>query len=181
MNENLTNQSRTKNVALYGLFIALVYAATRFINIPGPTPGGLFHLGNVMAFTIAIVFGKKSGAVSGAFGMALFDLTSPYAIWAPFTFVIRFAMGYILGYLSSKGDSSKLKSIAFNSLGIIIASIILIVGYYIAEVILYHNFITPLESVWGNFMQCVVGTVIGLPLSTSLKLAFKSRHIATEL
>lgn len=59
MNNTTTNQSKIKNLALYGLFIALVYVATRFINIPGPTSGGLFHLGNVMAFTIAIVFGKK--------------------------------------------------------------------------------------------------------------------------
>lgn len=177
MNEN----SKTRNTALYGLFIALVYVATRFINIPGPTSGGLFHLGNVMAFTIAIVFGKKAGAISGAVGMALFDLTSPYFIWAPFTFIIRFAMGYTMGYLSFKGNSSIMKSIMFNFFGIIIATIIMICGYYITEAILLSNLIIPLKSIWGNFMQCLVGAAIGLPLSSYLKETFKRRNIITEL
>jgi len=181
MNNTTTNQSKIKNLALYGLFIALVYVATRFINIPGPTSGGLFHLGNVMAFTIAIVFGKKAGAISGAFGMALFDVTSSYFIWAPFTFIIRFTMGYIMGYLSHKAGSSKSKVIIFNSLGIIIATIIMVGGYYLTEAAMLGNFIAPIQSIWGNFMQCVVGAVIGLPLAYYLQVAFSRRNILTNL
>jgi len=177
MNIHSKNKFNTKELALYGLFIALIYVATRFINIPGPTPGGLFHLGNVIAFTIAIVFGKKAGAVSAAFGMALFDLTSPYAVWAPFTFIIRLAMGYVIGYFASKGEDSQVKGFIFNITGICAATIIMIVGYYIAEIILYGNIYAPMLSVWPNFMQCVVGTVLGLPLATSLKAAFKRRKV----
>lgn len=181
MNRNSKSNFSTKDLTLYGLFIALVYVATRFINIPGPTPGGLFHLGNVMAFTIAIVFGKKAGAISGAFGMALFDLTSPYAIWAPFTFIIRFAMGYAIGLLANKAEDGKIKPIIYSFIGILIATVIMIVGYYIAEIILYGNIYAPLQSVYGNFMQCVVGTVFGLPLSISLKAAFKNRKIISNM
>lgn len=181
MNKDSKSNFSTKDLTLYGLFIALVYVATRFINIPGPTPGGLFHLGNVMAFTIAIVFGKRAGAISGGFGMALFDLTSPYAVWTPFTLVIRLAMGYVIGLLANKDESSKLKSILFSFIGILIATVIMITGYYIAEIILYGNIYAPLQSVYGNFMQCVVGTVLGLPLSISLKTAFKNRKIITNM
>lgn len=168
----------TKEIAFYGLFIALVYVATRFINIPGPTPGGLFHLGNVVAFTIAIIFGKKAGAISGALGMTLFDLTSAYFAWAPFTFIIRFAMGYIIGYMANINNTSKTQSTIFTFLGVIAASLIMIGGYYIAEFILYGNLYAPLQSVWGNFMQCVIGTIIGLPISVSLKFGLKLRNVS---
>lgn len=173
--------NNNKKVVLYGLFIALVYVATRFINIPGPTPGGLFHLGNVMIFTIAIVFGKKAGAVSGGIGMALFDLTSPYAIWAPFTLVIRLAMGYIIGLSAEKFKENKTFNVISILVGITLSTVVMIIGYYASEVILYHNYITPLQSVWGNFMQCVMGTAIGVPFSFTLKSALESRKIHISL
>lgn len=181
MSYNSKSKFKTKEIAFYGLFIALVYVATRFINIPGPTSGGLFHLGNVMAFTIAIIFGKKAGAISGALGMTLFDLTSAYFAWAPFTFIIRFAMGYLIGYMANINNTSKVKSATFTFLGVLVASLIMIVGYYIAEFILYGNLYAPLQSVWGNFMQCVIGTIISLPLSLSLKFGFKLRNVSTQI
>lgn len=181
MDYNSKGKFKTKEIAFYGLFIALVYVATRFINIPGPTPGGLFHLGNVVAFTIAIIFGKKAGAISGALGMTLFDLTSSFFAWAPFTFIIRFAMGYLIGYMSNVNNTSKKKATLLTFLGILGATIIMIGGYYIAEFILYGNLFAPLKSVWGNFMQCVVGTLIGLPLSISLKFGLKLRNVSTHI
>ncbi|GAB6169883.1 ECF transporter S component [Clostridium carnis] len=181
MKSNSKKDFNGRQIAIYGLFIALVYVATRFINIPGPTPGGLFHLGNVMFFTIAIVFGKKAGAISGGVGMALFDLTSPYAIWAPFTFIIRFAMGYIIGFSANIKNEDKRKNVLYTSLGIIASSVIMIVGYYFTEVLLYGNWITAFESLWGNFMQCFIGTILSIPISISLKLGFKSRKISTEV
>lgn len=151
------------------------------MNIPGPTSGGLFHLGNVIAFTIAIIFGKKAGAISGALGMALFDLTSSFFAWAPFTFIIRFTMGYIIGYMANVNNSSKIKTTTFTIIGIVIATFIMVGGYYISEYLLYGNPYTPLQSIWGNFMQCVVGTAIGLPLSISLKFGLKLRNVSTHI
>lgn len=62
-----------------------------FINIrlPLASTGGLVHLGNTMLFIAAIVFGKRKGVIAGAFSIGLFDLLSAWAIWAPFTFVVR--------------------------------------------------------------------------------------------
>jgi uncharacterized membrane protein len=181
MKKGIKNKFTTRDIAFYGLFIALVYVATRFINIPGPNSGGLFHLGNVMAFSIAIVFGKKAGAVSAALGMALFDLTSPYAIYAPFTFVIRFAMGYVIGYMANMAGDKKIETVIFSFGGIAIASVIMIVGYYCADILILGTPYAAYESVGPNFMQCVVGTVIGLPVAVSLKLGFKARKISLDL
>lgn len=181
MTTNSKQKFNAKEIAMYGLFIALVYVATRFINIPGPTSGGLFHLGNVMFFTIAMVFGKKAGAISGGIGMALFDLTSAWVVWAPFTLIIRFIMGYSIGTWSFKEANSKKQSIFYTGIGLALAFITMILGYYITEGILYGNWIVPLQSIWGNTMQCIVGTVIAVPVSVALKAGFKVRHIKTEI
>ena len=64
--------------------------------------GGLIHLGNVPLFIAAFVYGKKTGAIAGAFGMGLFDLLSGWALWAPFTFIIVGAMGFLAGLISKR-------------------------------------------------------------------------------
>lgn len=160
----------TKDLVESALLISLVYIATRFINIrlPIAASGGLVHLGNVMLFISAIVFGPKKGAISGAFGMALFDLTSGWVSWAPFTFVIRGIMGYIIGKISWSGDR-KGNNIIINLGAIILSGIWMIIGYYITEVILYGNWISPVMSIPGNITQIVVGLVIGVPIAKVLR------------
>ena len=163
---------RTYNMVVVALLTSLTYVATRFIYFQPPMAlqsGGLIHLGNVMIVVSAIVFGKKKAAVSAALGMALFDLTSPYAIWAPFTFVIRGAMGYTIGAVSHMKNNGS--NIVFNIIAITAASIIQIVGYYSAEVFLYRNWITPILSIPGELTQIMVA-FIGLPIAMIIKKSF---------
>ena len=155
------NRFKTKDLVETALLTALVFVSTAFINIKLPilSSGGLVHLGNVMLFTSALLFGKKKGAIAGALGMGLFDLTSGWALWAPFTFVIRGVMGYIIGSIAySKNRNGE--NFIINAM---------IAGYYITEIILYGNWISPVSSIPGNITQIVVGLVIGLPLSKILK------------
>ena len=64
---------------------------------------------------------------------------------------------------------------------LIIAFLVMIVGYYVAEGILYGNWIVPLQSVFANTLQCIVGTSIAIPISAALRTGFKIRHIKTEI
>lgn len=149
--------NKIAEMTITALFIAFTYIATRFINITLPIPGagGLVHLGNVPVYVAAILFGRKTGALSGAFGMALFDLTSGWTIWAPFTFITLFIEGYTVGAITSRRKGPAVILIAMAA-----AMGIKCVGYYIAEVMLYHNFITPLYSVMANVTQVAVAGVI---------------------
>ena len=89
-NTNTIEKSRTYYLVINALFIALTLVATWLINIrlPFMGSGGLIHLGNVPLFVAAMLFGRKTGAIAGAFGMGLFDLMSGWTAWAPFTFII---------------------------------------------------------------------------------------------
>lgn len=155
----------TKKLTINAMCIALTFVATAFINIRLPimANGGLVHLGNVPLFLSAILFGKKTGAVAGAFGMGLFDLLSGWTAWAPFTFIIVGIMGYVVGSIAEK------KTTLWYSVAVLAALLIKIIGYYIAEVILYQNWATPLMSIPGNIIQVVVAGVIVVPTAVALR------------
>lgn len=162
------NNTKTKTLVINALFIALTLVATMFINIRLPIMGngGLIHLGNVPLFLAAFIYGKKTGAIAGAFGMGMFDLISGWTAWAPFTFVIVGTMGWVAGLISEK---IKEKRTLAYVLAIVAALVIKIVGYYFTEVILYHNWIVPLGSIPGNVMQVVAAGIIVLPFAERLK------------
>ena len=126
----------TKELVLDAMFIALTYVFTAFVNVrlPIAANGGLIHLGNVPLFICAILLGKRTGMLAGAFGMGLFDLLSGWTAWAPFTFIIVGAMGYVVGAMTEGHHST-----ARDAAAIAAACVIKVAGYYIAEVIIYHN------------------------------------------
>ena len=146
-------------LTITALFIALTYVFTAFVNVrlPITANGGLIHLGNVPLFICAILFGKKSGALAGGIGMGLFDLLSGWTAWAPFTFVIVGAMGYVVGAMTEGHRST-----ARDAAAIAVACVIKVVGYYIAEVILYHILFAPVASIPGNLVQIGTAAVIVL-------------------
>ncbi|MDY5436183.1 ECF transporter S component [Peptostreptococcus porci] len=164
----------TKDLVECALLTALIFVATRFINITLPISmkGGLIHLGTGMLFISSIVFGEKKGAISGAFGMAIFDILSGWAVWAPFTFVIRGIMGYMLGKISHINGKNG-NSIVANIIAMLISTIWMIIGYYFTEVILYGNWITPFTSMPGDLAQGIVGAIIALPIIKGLKRVYK--------
>ena len=161
-------QNKTKMIVINGLFIALTLVATMFINIRLPLVGngGLIHLGNVPMFLGAFVFGRRTGAIAGGIGMSLFDLISGWTAWAPFTLVIVAAMGYVSGLISEK---LKVRLVIANTVAVIAALVIKIVGYYFTEVILYGNWIVPFGSIPGNIVQVAVAGIIVIPFAGKLK------------
>ena len=158
----------TKDMVLAGMGIALVFVAT-LINIKLPIgQGGLIHLGNVPLFLFAILFGKKTGAIAGAFGMGLFDLMGGWTPWAPATFMVVGLMGYTVGLVAERNDST-----AGYVLAVVLACVIKVAGYYVAEALIYGNWVQPVLSIPGNLMQIGVAALIVLPMAGTLKKALK--------
>ncbi len=65
--------------------------------------------------------------------MGLFDLLSGWTLWAPFTFVIAGLIGYTVGRLTEDPAASYSRYV----LAMILALIIKVAGYYIAEAVIY--------------------------------------------
>ena len=163
----------TKEIVITGLAVALVFTAT-MIHIRLPIgQGGLIHLGNIPLFLVAIIFDRKMGAIAGAFGMGLFDLMGGWTPWAPATFIIVGLMGYAVGVISEKKDN-----VAGYAMAILVACAMKIVGYYIAEALIYGNWVQPVLSIPGNLIQIGVAAVIVLPIAGMLKQALR-REVVT--
>ncbi len=167
--EVLPKISPVRELTLMGLLVAVVFVMTYYIQIKLPIAvnGGLIHLGNVALFTVALVLGKKRGAVAGAFGMGLFDLLSGWVAWAPYTFVIRGIMGFLIGGISGLGEKNG-RNMALNLGAILVGSLWMVAGYYAAEGIMFGNWTAPMTSVPGNLIQLGIGTVVAVPLSAML-------------
>lgn len=162
------SSEKVKSMAITAVFLVLVYLFTAVINIrlPIAANGGLIHLGNVPLFVAAILFGKKTGMIAGGVGMALFDLLSGWTLWAPFTLVIVGLMGFVVGAVTEKR-----KSFPFYLLAMALACVIKVAGYYVAEAIIYGNWIVPLTSIPGNLVQIGVAAAITLIIIKPLRLA----------
>lgn len=169
----------TRELVITGLSIALVFVATLFINLRLPFgQGGLIHLGNVPLFLTAIVFGRRVGALAGAFGMGLFDLMGGWTPWAPATFLIVGLMGYTVGVIAEKKPD-----LAGYSLAVAAACVIKVAGYYVAEGLIYGNWVQPVLSIPGNLLQIGVAAAIVLPVVGVVRRALardEVRHIGRD-
>lgn len=152
--------NKTKALVTDGLLTALVFIGSLIgFHSPSVTGGGYIHLGTAVMFFSAFVFGSRSAALAGGIGMGLFDLFGGYTLWAPFTFIISFCMGYTAGktaYTEDRRLNVKNCIAAFT-----LCTFIKVGGYYITEVILYKSFISPLASIPGNITQMIAGILGG--------------------
>ena len=162
--DQTSSKMSTREIALTAMSLVLVFVFTYAINIrlPIAANGGLVHLGNVPLFIAAILFGKRTGMIAGGVGMALFDLLSGWTLWAPFTLVIVGFMGWTVGAVTEKK-----KTFPRYILAMVLACVIKIVGYYIAEAII------PVSSIPGNLVQIGVAAAITLVVIEPLRAAAK--------
>ncbi|MHA6259048.1 ECF transporter S component [Sporosarcina sp. CAU 1771] len=165
-----STKTRTLDLVITSMLIALIFVATMLLNIKLPITanGGLVHLGTAMLFIIAVLFGPKKAAIAGAVGMGLFDLIAGWTLWAPFTFVIRGFQGYLVGRIAWAGGRNG-RSTGFNLLAMIVSIPFMIAGYYICEMILFNSLIIPLASIPGDVVQNVIGIAVAIPAAIVLK------------
>ncbi|MCD8216068.1 MAG: ECF transporter S component [Clostridiales bacterium] len=165
--KNNSEREHIRTIVITGLMTALVFAGSRIgFHTPSITGGGYVHLGTAFMFFTAFVFGRKAGAFAAGVGMGLFDLFSEYAVWAPFTFAISLLMGYFAGKIARSEDGS----LSFFKCGMafVVCTFIKVSGYYLTEVILYQNLVSPLASIPGNITQMLAGIVVGSALAAAV-------------
>ncbi|HKK94991.1 MAG TPA: ECF transporter S component [Anaerovoracaceae bacterium] len=161
-------ESKSKNLIITALMIAIVALATMFIRIP--TINGYINLGDAMVYFSAFLLGKKYGALAAGLGSALGDVLGGYAIWAPWTFVIKGLMALIAGYFFEKSlDHKKIAGMPIMAYaGMVLAGLEMCLGYYIANGTIYGNWIVALGEVIPNMGQFSVGIVVSVLLVKAL-------------
>ena len=152
-------------LALTAVMTAIVFALTQVKLIPTPD-GGYVHLGDAGIYFSAFAFGPWMGGAIGGLGTALADITSGYAQWAIFSFIIHGAQGCAAGWLSKK-----FPGIGGLILGAVVGGIIVVLGYLPAGMILASP-AQALASLPANVLQVTVGAIVGIPLFMAVRKAY---------
>ena len=156
-------KTTTQKIVFASLFAALVCVATMIIKIPSPLKGYL-NLGDGVVLLAAWMLPLPYGMIAAGLGSALADIFSGYVIYAPATFVIKALMAAV-AYSLYKLSANKINSALSRVLSGIYAEIVMILGYFLFEGVLY-GFVPSLVNIPANAVQGIAGILIGVILIT---------------
>ena len=148
-------QTKTTKIALVSLLTALSVVLGYFLKIPTPT--GILTLLDAGVFFAAFYFGSREGAVVGGLAGFLVDLLSGYPQWMFFSLVNHGLQGFFAGF---KGKT--------QWLGLILATVAMVGGYALGSTLM-NGWAAALPEILPNFMQNIVGMIVGFILSQSIK------------
>ncbi|MQS75533.1 ECF transporter S component [Companilactobacillus halodurans] len=155
--------SSVKTISLIAILTALTVGMSLLVVIPIPNTKGMVTLCEVGIFTSAILFKNPVGFSVGAISGFLIDIISGFPVWCLFSLVIHGLEGFVVAYLVPKEDKSIKKII----LPLLLGSIIMVVGYCLATILLF-GIAAGLASIIGNIFQVVFGLVVTLLIVKSL-------------
>ena len=161
-----TKSLGTREIAIIAVMSALTIVATTISVNFAPT-GGYFNFGDVIVVTTALIFGSTIGGVAGGLGSALADVYLGYGLFAPFTLVIKGVEGFVVGYIAGGKDNV---SIYTKLVAWAIGGIIIIAGYWIAEVVFLGMSVpaATTEAFTINILQAII-SILGIPISDQVK------------
>lgn len=170
----MTGTEKTNKLALTALMVCLVLLATYIIKIPSPFTQGYVHLGDTMIFLSVLLLGKKGGAAAAGLGSALADLLGGYAAYAPWTFLIKALMAFIMGAFIEAATKKKKHHVKIGSVpvveivGMILAGIEMVIGYAAVDGVLAGNLWSGILGAPFNIGQFTVGLVLATILAMAL-------------
>lgn len=181
-----------------GLMAALCYVAFTYIKIPIPVPGGdttALHIGNAFCVLAALLLGGVYGGLAGSLGMTIADLMdSAYVTSAPKTFILKFLIGLIAGFVAHKiAHISEDHSKGYVFKWSLISSVCALGFNVIADPIFgyfYKNFIlgvpspaAKIMSTWAagaTAINAVVGTIVVVIVYNALRPSLKKAGLFTS-
>jgi uncharacterized membrane protein len=157
-------QIKVKRMVLLAFYVALTAVVTLYLRIPTFHTKGYLNLGDVVIIAVALLLGGKAGLLVGGMGSALADLQG-YAYFALPTLIIKGLEGGIAGWLGA--DLNPKKNYILQILGAVLGAVIMVVGYFIAEIFMF-GLPMAVAEILPNSLQGLVGIGGGILLSKSL-------------
>lgn len=159
MNQN----NKTKLVVLTGLFAAIICISIAFIfHIPTGINGGYIHVGDTFIYLAACFLPMPYAMIAAAIGGGLADGLTGAMIWVIPTIIIKPLLVPAFSYKSSKILCKR------NTIAVFISGVIGVVGYFLAEGIIYGNFLAALAVVPIQLIQPIGSAVIFILVAYAL-------------
>lgn len=171
-------------IVAVGLMAALVFVGNYLqIKIPNGVLITRIHFGNSMCILAGLLFGALPGGLASGIGAGLYDLLDPvYIVSAPFTFLSKFAMGFVCGYIA-KSEKRLGSETAHTFLSAAVGQLVYIVLYvgktYISQRILGYEVGTALTASATNLLTSSVNAVIAVAVAVPLFAMLKKPLEAT--
>ncbi len=156
------------------IFTAIILLSTTLIKFSTGLGQGYIHFGDCFIYISACVLPFPYCLIAGALGGALADILGGYAVWATPTAIIKILIVLPFALACRNNESNKILN-KRTVLMPVISGAITILGYFIAECVLYSVASATL-SIIGNSIQAVASGVLFYIVATALdKINFKRR------
>lgn len=179
-----SEKTKTRNMVMTAMMMGLIMAMTIVIRIPVPATHGYIHLGDCMIFIAVLLLGWKRGAAAAGLGSALADLIGGFAVYAPVTFAAKFIMAAVVGLFLSralKKEHPVMVVTIMEVIGMLLGGAVMTAAYYLAEAVMYGNFVVPIAEIPMNIIQFVTGAVLAAVLSRMLANTPVGRSFAYDI
>lgn len=160
--------SSAATIAFLAMFITFNVVIARLVIIPVPWTHGNVNLCDSGIFIAAFIYGRKSGAIVGSLSGFLLDMISGYSQYLLFSFIIHGLEGWIAGVIG-KHDTGPSQIAA-----VLVAGLITVGGYYLADTILYGNW-AGLAGIVPNIIQIVVNAALAIILKSFIQKHFSRK------
>ena len=176
MNEK--NSERIRLIALSGMFAAMITVMTTFIRIPA-SHNGYTHAGDSMIYLAAMVLPAPFAAAASSVGGFMADILAGAPEWAFATAIIKaintlpfIAVRY---YLKKLGRDNRIIS-PYSIAMLIPTSLVTIVGYYIAEGLMFGFEASLVTTLLTGWLQPTAGAAVFILVGSALDgIGFRSK------
>ena len=170
---------KTKDLCIAAVMAAVVMIVTMSLQIPIPAVGGYVHPGDGIIFLTVIVLDRKYGIWSGAIGACLADIITGFAVWGPFSFVIKGVMALICGKIAESDKSGAFIS-PVKIFAVFVGILFSAAGYYAVGAMFVGSFKAALVSIPSDLAQGGIGMAVylgiaGILMSHRRSLGIKKR------
>jgi len=170
-----TGKSSAVNIALLAIMTALATIMTLVIQIPYPGTSGYFNFGDTMVMLGGLLLGPVGGFIAGGVGSALADIIGGYTFYAPITFIVKGFEGMAVGFFSLK-VKEHVRLNKLDVIGVLFGAIIMLTGYFTAQVILFGIAVAIGELVTINLAQVVIGGSVTLIIGPTIRTYLRSTN-----
>lgn len=170
----MKNKKSLLKITYTAIFTAIILLSTMLIKFSTGLGEGYIHFGDSIIYLAACVLPFPYCLLAAALGGALADILGGFAIWALPTAIIKMLIAMPFALTSKTAKSSKIlsKKIVLMT---ILSGIITILGYFVAECILYSVSSATLSLI-GNSIQGVASGILFVIIAKATdKINLKSK------
>jgi uncharacterized membrane protein len=164
--------SNAISISTIGIFGAFTCVVTMVIAFPIPATNGFINIGDAVVMITGLMFGPIIGGIAGGIGSSLADLFLGYGIYAPATLIIKGLEGFLVGLIAN--PKKKYKWNYRDYIGVVIGGFIMVIGYFLYEIMLYGIPSALYEFILNSIIQFGLGSVIALAFILTARKNIKS-------